>query len=206
MNDSNIKSNSEINLNFLKLNFMKATKFFVPIFLVAFLFVGCSDDDDGENPEPVNEEELITTMRVTLVPQGGGDTIVLESKDLDGDGPDAPEISVSDLTADTTYDGSILLLNETETPAEDITEEVAEEDEDHQFFFEGSGSITGVSYSDADGDGNPIGILFEMTTGGAGDASLAITLRHEPKKPNDGTLADAGGETDIAQTFSVSVQ
>ena len=185
---------------------MKAIKFFLPIFLFAFLLVGCSDDDDGENPEPVNEEELITTMRVTLVPQGGGDTVTFESRDLDGDGPDAPEVNVSELAADTTYDGTILLLDETKTPEENITVEVAEEDEDHQFFFEGSGGITGVSYSDADGNGNPIGILFEMTTGSAGDAGLTITLRHEPKKPNDGTLTDAGGETDIAQTFNTTVQ
>ncbi len=32
-----------------------------------------------------------------------------------------------------------------------------------------------------------------------------FTLRHEPTKPNTG-LADAGGETDIAVTFNVTVQ
>lgn len=166
--------------------------------------ISCSDDD--ENPVPVNEEEIITTMNVTLS-SGSQTTVSLSSKDLDGDGPDAPVITVSGpLDANSTYNGSIVLLNETETPAENITEEVEEEDEEHQFFFTTTGAITGVTYSDQDGGGNPVGIDFELMTGDAGSATLQITLRHEPKKPNDGTLEDAGGETDISQTFSLTVE
>jgi hypothetical protein len=33
--------------------------------VMTFLFVSCSKDDD---PAPVNEEEVITTLTVTLVP------------------------------------------------------------------------------------------------------------------------------------------
>lgn len=183
---------------------MKTIKILSMLALTGLLFTACSSDD--ENPEPVNEEELITTMTVTLVPQGGGTTITLTSRDLDGDGPNAPEVTVSgNLAGNTTYNGTIVLLNETETPAEDITEEVAEEDEEHQFFFGISGSIGSVTYADQDGNGNPVGIAFVLNTDTAGAASLTVTLRHEPKKPNDGTLADAGGETDIAQTFNLTI-
>lgn len=183
---------------------MKTIRNFLALSMFGFALLSCSNDD---NPEPVNEEEVITTMTVTLVPQGGGNTVTLQSQDLDGDGPNAPEITVSgSLAANATYDGSIVLLNETETPAENITEEVAEEDEEHQFFFNTSGSINQVTYADQDGNGNPVGILFELTTGAAGNGTLGVTLRHEPQKPNDGTLADAGGETDIDQTFNVTVE
>lgn len=171
--------------------------------IMVSMLLACSSDDD--NPIAVDEEEVITTMNVTLTSTGG--TITLQSQDLDGDGPNAPVIDISgNLTANTTYSGSIELLNETETPAEDITEEVAEEDDEHQFFFTTSGSITSVAYNDVDGNGNPVGISFELTTGDPGSGTLQITLRHEPKKPNDGSLADAGGETDIAQTFTVTVE
>ena len=61
--------------------------------------------------------------------------VVLSFQDLDGDGEDAPVINSGDLAAGVTYNGSIELLNETESPAEDITEEVEEEDLDHQFFY-----------------------------------------------------------------------
>lgn len=171
---------------------------------IAFLGFSCSDDD--ENPVPVDEEEVITTMNVTLSASGVA-SVSLQSQDLDGDGPNDPEVTVSgDLVANTIYSGRIVLLNETETPAEDVTLEVAEEDDEHQFFFDISGALTSVAYSDQDDDGNPVGIDFELTTGDAGNGTILITLRHEPKKPNDGSLTDAGGETDIAQSFPVVVE
>lgn len=179
----------------------------IQTFMVLILVLGltsCSDDD--ENPVAVDEEEVITTMNVTLMADGRP-TVTLQSQDLDGDGPNAPVIEVSgSLTVNSSYSGTIELLNETETPAEDVTEEVAAEDDEHQFFFSPSGAITEVTYADQDGDGNPLGISFTLNTGDAGSGSLQITLRHEPKKPNDGTLADAGGETDIAQTFTLTVE
>ena len=185
---------------------MKTIKFLSIFALAGLLFTGCSDDD--ENPDPVNEEELITMMTVTLVPQGGGTDITLQTRDLDGDGPNAPVVTVSgDLAANTTYGGSIVLLNETETPPENITEEVEEEDDEHQFFFVVGGGLDATTdYDNFDGDNNPLGTEFTLTTGDASSGTLAITLRHEPKKPNDGTLADAGGETDITETFNLTIQ
>jgi hypothetical protein len=171
---------------------------------VAFVFQACSSDDN--NTEDVHDEELITTIRVSL--PAGGNTITLVSRDLDGpEGPNEPVIDISGpLATNTTYNGSISLLNESENPAENITEEIEEEDEEHQFFFSTSGSVTGTDYDDQDADGNPVGLSFTLTTGAAGNGTFGLVLRHEPKKPNDGTLADAGGATDIDQTFNVAVQ
>lgn len=184
---------------------MKDIKSLLVLSLLIVLGYSCSDDDDA-TPEPVNEEEVITTMTISLTPQGGGTTISLQSRDLDGDGPDAPVITVSDdLTLFTTYSGSIELLNETEDPVEDVTEEVEEEADEHQFFFTSTGNIGDISYNDQDSNGNPLGLDFVLATQQPGPASLTVTLRHEPKKPNDGTLADAGGETDITQTFSLVI-
>lgn len=185
---------------------MKTIKLSIVLPLLSFLLASCSSDDNS--PEPVNEEEVITTMTITLSPQGGGATITLQSQDLDGDGPNPPAITVSgNLVADTTYDGGIVLLNETETPAENITDEVEAEAEEHQFFFAVAGGLdAAISYANFDGDQNPLGTMFTLEAGNSGSGSLTVTLRHEPKKPNDGSLADAGGETDIAQTFNLTVQ
>ena len=184
---------------------MKTIKFLSLIAVAGLTFWSCSDDDDA--PEEVNEEETITTMTITLVPQGGGTTVTLQTQDLDGDGPNAPVVTVSDdLTANTTYGGAVVVLDETETPADNITLEVAQEDDEHQFFYIPTGNITDITYGDQDDNGNPVGLVFTLTTGGAGAATLAVTLRHEPKKPNDGTLADAGGETDITETFNITIQ
>ena len=175
------------------------------IAIVSFLFTGCSSDDDA--PIPVNEEEVITTLTVTLTPSGGGTAITLQSRDLDGDGPDAPVVTVSgNLVASTTYNGTVVLLNETETPAENITTEVQAEAEEHQFFYTATASLNATTANfNLDGNSNILGTTFDVTTGTASTGSYTVTLRHEPTKPNTG-LADAGGETDISATFTVTIQ
>lgn len=175
--------------------------------LTSFLLISCSGDD----PEPVNEEEIITTITVVLS-ANGQNNVTLQSRDLDGDGPNAPIIQVTGgaLATNTTYDGVITISNETVSPAEDITAEVRQEDEEHQFFFQVSGSLTGSAYSDQDANGNPVGLNFQVTTGATGPGTLLITLRHQPDKNAQGVangdITNAGGETDISQTFNLSVQ
>ena len=168
------------------------------------IFASCSDDDDN-TPDPVNEEEVITTLTVTL--DSGSDTVVMQYQDLDGDGPDAATVTVSgSLNANTVYDGSIVLLNETEMPAENVTVEVEEEDDEHQFFYTvGSGLDVATEYANFDGDGNPLGTMFVLNVGSASSGGLTFTLRHEPNKPNTG-LENAGGSTDIEVTFDVTVE
>ena len=172
-----------------------------------FLFTACNDDDTTEVP---NEEEVITTLIYTLTPNGGGNPAVFTFRDLDGDGGNAPTITNGTLTANTTYTGSLTLSNETETPAEDITTEIAEEDDEHQFFF--STTVTGLSvaYADMDDNGNPIGLATTLVTGDAGTGNMTVTLLHEPDKNaagvSGGSIDNAGGETDISVTFDVNVE
>ena len=180
-------------------------KFFKYALLASTLiFASCSDDDDNA-PDPVNEEEVITTLTVTL--ESGSDTVVMQYQDVDGDGPDAATVTVSGPPSDnTSYNGSIVLLNETESPAENVTEEIEEEDDEHQFFYTiGSGLDVDTEYANFDGDGNPLGTMFVLNTGIPSSGGLTFTLRHEPNKPNSG-LENAGGSTDIEVTFDVTVE
>ena len=108
-----------------------------------------------------------------------------QSKDLD-------VITVSgNFSARTVYNGSIALLNKTETPPDNV--EVEEEaDAEHQFITSGQSLSGRTEYSNVDSNGKPTGT---ESTFSAGDESMQIlysTLRHD-LKPNDGTLADAGG-------------
>jgi hypothetical protein len=188
---------------------MKTIKLLFLSILTSAFIVSCSDDD---TPEVVNEEEVITTMTVTLIPQGGGDIVTLKTQDLDGDGPTQPVVTVSGpIALNTTYDGSVEFLNELEDPAEDITEEVLEEDDEHQVFYTLSNDVGTVSYTDSDGDGNPIGVRFEYVSGSsATTGGFVVTLRHEPNKSapgvSDGIINNAGGETDIEQAWQVTLQ
>ncbi|WP_282124105.1 type 1 periplasmic binding fold superfamily protein [Algibacter mikhailovii] len=187
---------------------MKILKKIVILSLLAGAFLACSDDD---TPEIINEEEVITTLTATLTPLGGGTSIELKTFDGDGDGPNPPVVTVSgNLLANTSYNGSLDLLNETVSPAESITDEIAEEDDEHQFFFQATNGIAAFQYNDQDDDGNPIGLSFTLNAGNAGTGTITITLRHEPNKSadgvSDGDITNAGGETDISATFPVVVE
>lgn len=176
------------------------------LLLLTITFFSCSNDDSSA---PINEEEVITTINVTLV--NGSNTITLQSKDLDGDGPNAPVITVSDdLATNTTYLGSVKFLNELENPAEDITEEVEEEGVDHQLFYQLTNSLGTFSYADLDNNGKPIGLEFTLTTNNVGTGTLTITLRHQPNKSNpnvsNGDITNAGGNTDAEVSFPLTIQ
>jgi hypothetical protein len=185
---------------------MKNLKLIALLVIFVLFSTSCSNDD-----APVNEEEVITTVKVTLI--GGGQTITLTSRDLDGDGPNAPvltPIGGGVLTAGTTYTGSTEFLNELESPAEDITVEVEEEGADHQVFYQLPSSIGTVTYTDTDTNGRPIGLNFTLVAGTSGSiGTLTVTLKHLPNKTasgvSGGDITNAGGNTDATVSFSVAV-
>ncbi len=191
---------------------MNTCKFLSMLTIASILFFSCSDDDDA--PSVINPEELITTMTITLT--SGNNTIILKSFDEDGvDGPTAPVVTVSgNLAANTTYSGEIVLQDESVSPADIVNEEIEREADEHQFFFESSGDLNiTTSYADTERDyneggsvTNPVGIKFELVTTDASTGTFTVTLRHKLKKPNDGTLSDAGGDTDIAQSFPITIE
>jgi len=179
--------------------------------LISAGLAGCSDDEP-DDPIIPNEEELITTLIYELIEDGGTDTVRFEFRDLDGEGGDAPIVSADTLKANTTYTGSVMFLNEQEDPAEDITEEVEEEADEHQVFYSSSANGVSIVYSagDVDGNGNPIGLMTDFITTDSTDGMLKITLRHEPDKMangvSDGDITNAGGQTDIEVDFNVHIR
>ena len=193
-------------IKLLKSNVKSLTTVLGYAFALLFIFSACSDDDTP--PAPVDEEEVITTLIVSLTNNNTGEQIELRSQDLDGDGPNAPVIQVSgNLTVASTYNGTIELLNETVSPADNIHEEVLAEGTEHQFFYtQGGGLNISTQYSDVDNNGNPIGLAFTLATTAPSQGTLTFTLRHEPLKPNDGSLSGAGGETDISVSFPITVE
>lgn len=195
------------NLQLYGLNIYRLPLILVLSLIITLVFA-CGDDD---NPVPINPEELITTVIVTLTP-ASGPAVTLQSQDLDGDGPNPPVVTVSgNLAANSSYEGTIQFLDESQNPAEDITAEVQDEDEEHQVFYQAGGGVQiTVTYQDQDSDGNPVGLEFDLTTSAASSGTLLVTLRHQPDKSAagvaDGDITNAGGETDIAQSFDITIQ
>ncbi|MCT4698747.1 type 1 periplasmic binding fold superfamily protein [Tenacibaculum haliotis] len=179
---------------------MKNFKLIALLFISSIIITSCSDDN---SPEHIHEEEVITTMKVVLTPETG-DPVTLEYDH------EEPEITGGTLMANTTYSAVITLLNENESPADNITLEVIEEAEEHQFFYTTSGIVSTFTYTDTDADGNPLGVKFTVETGAIGTGSYTIILKHEPTKNGDnvadGDMTNAGGETDIEVVFPITVE
>ena len=179
---------------------------FLYFLMPLFLLTACKKDD----PVIPNEEEIITRLTFTLTPTDGGSPVVLSFQDLDGDGGAAPEIIVAPLPANQTFTGKLELWSEQGETPEDITAEIMEEDEDHQFFFQTTLSGLNITYSDQDANGHPIGLATQVQTGAAESGSLTVILKHEPNKAASGVangdVSNAGGETDIEVTFPIDVE
>lgn len=146
---------------------------------------------------------------MTFSPVGGGDDVVFSVYDEDGDGPIEPVYTNGTLAANTDYNVAIEVRNDVEN--EDITAEIIEEDEEHQFFFQTAVSLfLEFSYEDADDNGDPIGLSTIFYAQEPSNGTLTVTLRHEPNKSADGARngdpSNAGGETDIQATFDVVIE
>jgi len=179
--------------------------------LALVTIVTCSSCSNDDTATIVNEEEVITTVTATFTPTAGGTPITLTSRDLDGDGPDAPVVTVSGpFTAGTAYNGTVGFLNELTNPAGVITDEVHEEGDQHQIFFRQTG-LGSFNYKDQDVNGHPIGLQFGYTAATTPiTGNLTLTLRHQPDKyaegVSGGNIANAGGGTDAEVVFPVTVQ
>ncbi len=169
--------------------------------LLPLTFLACDSTEPDEGP---GEEELITTITLTL--SAGDMTQTVSATDPDGDGTDF-QIETITLASGTTYTGSVELADDIND--EDITEEVEEEAEEHQFFYMVGGQASGrvsVSITDKDDNGLPVGLEFTLTVtdGGATTGTLRVVLSHFDEEPKNGT--DQSDETDVDVTFPIEIQ
>jgi hypothetical protein len=195
-------------------------------FLALILFVfGCTDVEDDHDHD--HEQEVITTVVLSFTWDGSDAVSVFEWSDAENDGsPVADDIALLDATS---YSVSVSLWNELEEPAEELTEEIADEADEHQIFFTGSavqGPATGENaealvehaYADQDTGGLPVGLENTFSTLGIGTGDLVLTLRHLPVENDaavkvDGLASEVaaggfesiGGDNDVQITFSLEV-
>ncbi len=172
------------------------------------LTLAACSDDSVDDPEDENDNEVITTVELTFTPKDGGDTVTAKWLDADGDGGEDPVIDDITLKADTVYELDVTLTNELAEPNEDITEEIMEEDAEHQFFYGGTDiqspseeedpNITSFEYGDFDADGLPVGLMMDVTTGSAGSSELQVVLRHMPPVGDTAIKIEGLAETFVA--------
>jgi hypothetical protein len=166
----------------------------------------CKKDEELVTvPPPIaNEVEVITTITLQFTDAAGVQPDVTATfRDPDGDGGLSYDIfDTIRLINNTVYNTSILLLNETVIPADIISNEVLEEDDEHLFCFTPSFANLSIIRTDTDGT-YEVGLQSQWTVGNVGSGTTQVLLKHQPGV-KDGTCAP--GETDIDVTFVTEIQ
>lgn len=187
---------------------------------VTLSFLSCSKDD----PVPELDQEVITevTVSFTEVDDNGntlGASMEFEARaeegialggNLDIDVITGLESGKRYLMEVTAYNG---------IAEEDITEEIEEEADEHQFYylgsaFVGNSSFMAYTYDDEDENGNPIGLKGLVTVDeslSSNTGQIRVILRHDLDKDYEGAdqphwenFVQAGGESDLDITFNVT--
>ena len=170
---------------------------------LGFLLTACKKDE----PSPVEDNELITTLRLTFTE--GSNKLVYTIKDLDGDGGKPPIADIIKLAANKTYSVTTEFLDETKMPIVNTTLEVEKESAEHLVVFEQSpATIMTITRTDKDSRNFEVGLKATAKTVAAANGSLKVTLRHQPEvggKPvKNGPIAP--GATDFEGSFLVEVK
>ncbi|TXK51949.1 hypothetical protein FVR03_02370 [Pontibacter qinzhouensis] len=187
---------------------MNQTYFLSRLFLFILsgvvLLSGCKKSSPAPTPE--DEKEIITTVVLLLVPEGKGQNASATWKDPDGPDGQAPSIENLVLKANTTYRGTLTLLNESSpnTPV-DITAEVRTEGHDHEVFYVVDGASLAITKTDLDRNNRPIGLETTMATTLPSAGSLRIVLKHQPGLKRGNSTIETG-ETDVDVVFPVLIQ
>lgn len=186
---------------------MKKNVLFSAVLLFFVLVLNSCKKDPVVDP---NEGELITTVRLKLTNtlSSSINPLVYEFKDLDGEGGAAP-VKFDDivLQKNIPYICEVTVLNESVSPADDITKEIKAEANDHQFYFVPSSSnLLTVSNLDTDTQGLPLGLSSFWVTGlNPGTGTVRVVLKHKPGTKAANDLINKG-DTDIELNFKLIIQ
>lgn len=189
---------------------LKSTRIFFSVIVISSVFYSCKDKDkDPSDPAPINPQELITTVKLILTDASdSNNTFTLQWKDADGPGALAPVIDTLLLDTSKTYNAVVSVLDETKSPVDDITKEIKEEAEAHQFFYTLSSNLSGrvsITRTDKDLNNLPLGLELQLSTtaGTSVQGTLNVVLSHYDGVPK---TASPSAESDIDITFPVRLK
>jgi hypothetical protein len=184
---------------------MKKNKLIILSVITVFTWQACKKDADlPKLPLPVNEPEVITSLKLTFIDSANTANIITASFiDADGDGGNQPTtFDTIKLKPNTTYTCKVDLFNGILN--EEITPEIEEEANDHLFIYKANGANVNISITDVDSNTPPLplGINSKWRTGSNSSGTVQVILKHQPGL-KDGT--EAPGDTDVELSFQTII-
>ena len=177
-------------------------------FLVfSLLFLQCKKQEDVH---PTDDNELITTVQLVFTDANNQST-TFTFQDKDGDPKTAPEkFEKITLNKNADYTLAIKILNESVSPADDITKEIEAESDSHLFVYKvNPTTLLNILPTDLDKNGKPIGLKAKgKTQFVAGTGKFRLILKHQPpvNGKNTKTGDEEGGSTDVDLEFYLIVK
>jgi hypothetical protein len=162
------------------------------------LFTSCKKD----KPKEDEETEVITTVELSFQDSANANAPILKYiwEDADGQGGNLPN-KVDSIILDSakTYNVDLRILDVSKNPVAIVSDEVKEEANDHEVYYNITPSGITVRVLDKDGNGLPLGLSSRWSVAkkqAQAKKNLNLVLKHKPgiKKDKDPVSV---GETDI---------
>ena len=171
--------------------------------MMLFFMGACSKAEKNVTEQPDNE--LLTTVELKAVnTTDATDTPSAKWASIPGGSLDTSR-AILNLKKNASYNVSVMFLDESKTPASDLTGEIRARGNYHLVCFNVSGGLT-LAVSPTDHDSNspalPIGLSDLLTTGAASAGRLEVILHHQP---NVKTGDCAPGSIDADVNFTVNI-
>jgi hypothetical protein len=160
------------------------------------------------NPSPPGEEnELITTVRLQFTDSLTGNVSLFSWRQPGGPGT-AISADTIVLAANKTYRATVKILDESKSPAFDVTAEIKAACNEHRFFYTSTTTRISTTITDRDSLNPPmeLGLQFTASTSLNGQATgtYRVLLKHytaaSPK-----TAGASAGSSDIDVSFPIRV-
>ncbi len=181
--------------------------------VILFLMFGtiiasCNKNNVANVQHPLSNEFLTTTILNLQNVSNPNDKPSI-SYYLNPNTPTVPPVITPDtlkLTKNATYTCNIVILDQTKTPVDTVSDVIKQRENIHLFFFYPTSGLM-LTDSITDHDTNipplPFGLQSQIKTEAASTGSLRVVLRHQPNVKN-GTYGP--GSTDLDVTYPVSIK
>jgi hypothetical protein len=161
--------------------------------------------DHADHPDHNHENELFTTIRLHLKQENTGTESHIEWRDITPFDQNGRTIDTIMLDTSVSYTGRIELLDESKSPAKDVTKEIEKEKDEHLFVYKPAvNKFFSVIRLDKDSKNREVGLQFKIDVKNLpGDTVLNVVLRHQPGV-KDGS--EGPGDSDLDVWFPVKIR